>query len=506
MKKFASKAPLFVPLLPVFFVFHRWVENRDFVSFADCLPLLGIYLAAAMALYFIFFLILRNSGRAAIVTFYVLGFYLFFGVFHDLLRKNAIFLHRYSLLLPLFLVSVIVLALQLRKRTGFTRITLFLNTLLVAYLLVDLATWVGRPGGRRPGASTGAALMRDYPACDSCAQPDIYLLVFDEYSANQTLRNEFHYDNSGLDSFLRQQGFHILTHSRSNYYSTAFSMASILNMSYIQGIPQPLNLQPNDYLTAMERIRSSVVVNFLIARGYAIVNNSPFDLPGHPLKIDQPFIPAKTRLITYSTLHDYLRRDLGYVLDKLLAGRRSVLESNISIVNTLNHRFLEETIAESGRKDTRPRFVYMHVLMPHLPYFYDSLLHPRPMAEIEQNLRKGSPSPYLAYLPYTNARIRELITAIRRNTAGKAVILFMSDHGFRYDPRDQDRPWFFYNQNAVYVPDGDPSPFYDSISGVNQFRVLFNKMFRLNLPLLKDSTLFLHDRPDQDPTNNELKP
>ena len=503
MKKFASKRPLFVLLLPVFFVFHRWAENRQYISFDDCLPLMGIYIAVALVLYGIFLVILRNSGRAALVSSYILGFYLFFGVLHDLLRKNAVFLHRYSILLPLFVVSVIMLAWLLRKRTGFTRVTLFLNVLLLVYLLVDLAGLArGRSG--RVELSANSPLAGDYSACDTCARPDIYLLVFDEYSSDKVLRDLFHYDNSGLDSFLGQQGFRILGGSRANYYITPFSMASILNGSYVQGIPQPLNLQPDDYLGVIDQIRRSAVVTFLMARGYRVVNNSPFDLPGHPYTIDQPFIPFRTRLITYSTLYNYLRRDLGASLDRLL--RRSPLESDISRVKTLNQRFLEATIGESRRRDSQPRFVYMHVLMPHLPYFYDSLMRPRPMTEIEQNLRKGSPERYLEYLPYTNARIREVVGAIRRNTAGKAVILFMSDHGFRYDPQEVDHAWFFDNQNAVYLPDGDTSCFYDSISGVNQFRALFNKMFRQNWPLLPDSTLFLHDRPNPDTKDNDIKP
>ena len=86
----------------------------------------------------------------------------------------------------------------------------------------------------------------------------------------------------------------------------------------------------------------------------------------------------------------------------------------------------------------------------------------------------------------------DLISTIKKNTGGNAVIIFMSDHGFRYIPNGKDLPGYaFNNQNAVYFPDGDYHLFYDSISAVNQFRVIFNKMFRQNLPLLKDSSIFL---------------
>jgi len=505
MKSFAAKRPFFVLLLPVFFVFHRWVENRNFVAFSDCLPLIGIYVAAAVALYGLFFLVLRNSGRAALISCYILAFYLFFGVFHDFFRTHSIVLHRYSILLPLFAVSVVVLALLLRKRTGFTRIMLFLNVLLVLYLLTDIAGLIGGRRGRIV-APVSSTLAGTQAACDTCAKPDIYLLLFDEYSGNNVLRDTLHYDNSGLHNFLREQGFRVLPESRANYYFTPFSMASILNGAYLTGIRQPLSLEPDDYLLAFDGIRRSEVVNFLLARGYRVLNYSPFDLPGHPFAMDQPFIPVKTRLITYPTFYNYFRRDLGAWLDNLLRGKLSPVESYANYTRRINDRFLKATIEESRHADIRPRFVYMHVMMPHLPYLYDSLQRPRPLSDIAQNMRTGNPAMYREYLPYTNARIREVIGAIRRNSGGKAVILFMSDHGFRYDPIEVYHDLFFYNQNAVYLPGGDTTGFYDSISGVNQFRVLLNKLFRVNMPLLPDSTLFLHDRPYGDGKDNEIKP
>lgn len=506
MKRIASQTPLFVFLLPVFFVFHRYVENAGYVSFTACLPLLGVYLLAALVIYGIFFLFMKHPGRAALLTVYVLSFYLFFGVLHDLLRKNAIFLHRYSLLLPAFAVSVVILALLLRKRTGFSRAFLFLNTLLVLYLLVDGFILLGHWARQRPPASMTSALADRYGVGADRPRPDIYLLLFDEYSASRTLKEVYHYDNSGLDSFLRKEGFRILAQSRSNYYMTPFSMASILNISYLEGIPEPMNLQPDDYLGAIEKIGRSEVVKFLAARGYTIVNNSPFDLPGHPARIDQPFIPSSTRLITHSTLYDYLCRDVGATLDELFHDHRSLVQSDVARTFAMNNRFLDDTRDVSRQTAAAPRFIYMHVLMPHLPYFYDSLCNRRPPEEVDRSLVRADPARYCEYLPYTNARIRQIIREIKVNSKGNAVILFLSDHGLRYDTADRDHPWFFNNQNAVYFPDGDASLFYDSISGVNQFRVVFNKLFGLHLPLLKDSSIFLHDRPDQGQNNNRINP
>jgi hypothetical protein len=487
--------PLFLFLLPVFFVFHGYVGNARYLSFRDCLPLIGVFSAVALALYFMFYLFLRNSIKAALVASFVLTFYLYFGYLHDFLRHHSIFLHRYSVLLPVFLGLTAGLTLFLRRRAPNERLSLYLTVLLLSYLLVDAVTLIWRTSGQQHTAPTESSVLPGrHIRCDTCSQPDIYLLIFDEYAGSRTLRERYHYDNSGLDSFLLSEGFHIQTNSRSNYFITPFSMASMLNLSYLKGIAHPQELQPDDYTDIFDPIRKNEAVRFLIAQGYTIVNNSPFDLPGHPSMIDQPFIAVKTKLITYHTLADYLVRDLGAWINDHLHSSGALLETAIGQVDRMNTNFLARTLEESGRHPDRPRFIYTHVMMPHAPFLFDSAFHRRSEEQIGNADNLSAPDHYLQYLPYTNAHIRKVITAIRKNSGGKAVILFMSDHGYRFWPDSIPRLNFFSNQNAVFYPDRDYSRLYDSISNVNQFRVVFNKLFHLNLPLLSDSTIFLLDK------------
>ncbi|HEY1023449.1 MAG TPA: hypothetical protein VGE06_14110, partial [Flavisolibacter sp.] len=51
----------------------------------------------------------------------------------------------------------------------------------------------------------------------------------------------------------------------------------------------------------------------------------------------------------------------------------------------------------------------------------------------------------------------------------------------------------YRNMNAVLLPNGNYQPFYNGISGVNQFRALLNAAFGQKLPMLKDSTSFLEE-------------
>ncbi|MFZ1264285.1 MAG: hypothetical protein WAT34_12325, partial [Chitinophagaceae bacterium] len=97
-------------------------------------------------------------------------------------------------------------------------------------------------------------------------------------------------------------------------------------------------------------------------------------------------------------------------------------------------------------------------------------------------------------LKYTNKILLELTGYIQSNNSKPAIIILMSDHGFR---ETDDQNYLKYSQmmnlNAIFFPNKDYSGFYKGITNVNQFRVILNSQFGQHLPLLKDSTSLLHE-------------
>jgi hypothetical protein len=484
--------PLFVLLLPLFFIFHGYVENYYFLSWVDCLPLLGIYITGALIVFLLAFLFMREKMKAALLTGWLLSLYFFFGALHDFLRKQDLFLNRYTILLPTLLLSTFLVTWYIKKRKPFRRLPVFLNTLLLLYIFFDGFILLKKNlEKRKPAAADNATLLSSAIRCDTCVRPDIYLLVFDEYTNSKTLKDVYRYDNSAFDSFLVAEHFQIQHTSHSNYGATFFSMASMLNYSYLDGME---GITFRSYKDMLDAIATNKVVNFLFARGYTVVNNSPFDLPGNPTVRELPFIPVKGRLISNRTMLNYIVRDMEKSMKTLLLGEAAFDAGEEAKADKLNTYELAQTKIMSGIHSDRPRFLYTHLMMPHPPYLYDSLLRRRSPKDIIAHLDEAHPDYYLSYIPFTNTCARDLITTIKKNTAGKAVIIFMSDHGFRYMPENKMTPYFFDNQNAIYLPDGDYRSFYDSISNVNEFRVLFNKLFRQEMPILKDSSIYLIDK------------
>jgi phosphoglycerol transferase MdoB-like AlkP superfamily enzyme len=111
------------------------------------------------------------------------------------------------------------------------------------------------------------------------------------------------------------------------------------------------------------------------------------------------------------------------------------------------------------------------------------------MAEYELN-----PAPsYLEYVTYTNIQLKDMINTILDKDPS-ALIIIMGDHGFRKPPVNGSVDHLFENMNAVYFSDKNYGGLYDSISGVNQFRIIFNKVFNQTFPVLKDSSILLTDK------------
>ncbi|MEO6221408.1 MAG: hypothetical protein ABIO81_13330, partial [Ginsengibacter sp.] len=310
------KQPWYLFLLPLFFVIHGFTENYGFINFWDTLILAFTYVIAALILFFLFLFLFKNRVKAALAVSFLMAFYLFFGAIQDFCKTYVSFLNRYSVLLPVFVIIFVTLILYLRKsKSNFSKLNLFLNSLFLIYILVDFGSLVYKKFNPSLNKLAAYSFAReyDYRPCDSCPKPDIYFLVFDEYASSVSLKNHFNYDNSSLDTFLTEQGFHIQRRSTSNYNFTPLSMASLLNMSYLKGIT-PNDISIEDYARCNELIRNNEVINFLSLQGYEIVNYSIFDLAGNPSLISQDFLPLKTKLITDGTLFNRMHKDLGWML------------------------------------------------------------------------------------------------------------------------------------------------------------------------------------------------
>lgn len=478
--------PFFLLLLPLFFVLHGYGQNISSVTGSECFELVAEYLLVSGLLFLLGLLSYRRWQKAALFSFGLLFVHLFFGAFHDGLKRisGGFFLAKYSVLLPLLALLLIFFLLYLKRSKGFyKRFFVYLNLIFAVLVLIDLP---------RLFSNSPEFVKSGMKPCTTCDKPDVYFIVADEYADSVSLSELMHFNNGAFQSALRERGFHVVNGSRGNYNFTPFAVASLFRMDYLQNIVGS-NSNRKDINICQTAINRNPTIAFFKENGYEIKNLSIFTVDGQPAQVKQGYLVMGKDLITSQTLLQRLQRDLGYHLVTTLK-IHSEIERYAFYTKRGNDKLISLLQKETRQKNDRPRFIYTHLLMPHYPYYFDKNDRQRPLSFLvpgHESNREG----YIEYLQYANKIFLNLIDDILKQTAHPPIIIFMGDHGFReYGLTKESSPNYnFMNLNTVLLPNRNYAPFYDGISGVNQFRALFNSSFDQRLPMLKDSTRFLQE-------------
>lgn len=479
----------FLVLLPLFFVFHGYAVNFPLVSSKSAVILFAAYSLSFLLFAALVYLVNRNWRKTALFTFFVMCSFFFFGSFHDLIKKGLAdsFIAKYTFLVPLLIVLYLV-AYYLIKRsnTTFQKFVGYLNILLIVLILLDAGQLLLSPKQNNPSAG----VQKAYAPCDTCTKPDIYFIIADEYIGNKTLKEQFGFDNTPFENELRKRGFHIVLNSISNYNYTPYSIASILDMNYLDDITSKSNDNKNRNIS-YKTINKNTLTNFLSSQGYSFVNHSLFDIAHQPTEINSMFFLTKDKLITHQTLLGRLDRDIRFNLvtrfkihSEIKRGAMGVLENNQKLIN--------DTYATLKSEGSSPKFIYTHLMMPHYPYYFDQNGKPYPLDSVVEG-NQINKHHYIEYLQYCNKRFLTFLDSIVQHASRPPIIVFMGDHGFRHFTEPVDRTYEFLNLNAVYLPNKNYQGFYEGMSAVNQFRVIFNNQFNQAFPLLKDSTIYLKE-------------
>jgi hypothetical protein len=432
----------------------------------------------------------RSVRKGSIFAFSIMFFHLYFGPVQDLLKSlfPSLFLSKYVFILPASLVSLIAFMIYLKKtKRSFNRFSLYLNVLFLLLILLEAPAFIRANNHQKQVTALSGASI-----CDSCEKPDIYLVIADEYADSSSLQQIFNFNNKEFQAGLRNRGFHFIENSKSNYNFTPFAMASLLQMDYVTGI-EGHNQSMADKNRCYQLINKSPLWYFLQQHGYEIRNHSIFNIANIPTAAPQNYILIGKDMILLQTFLSRLDRDLRYHLAQRFK-IQSEIDRVIYFINRCNKLLLGRLLDEPARAAKKPKFVYAHLTMPHYPYYYskEGKLNKVEVLVEGQQVRREE---YIGYLQYSNRIFLKAIDIILKNSKKPPVILFMGDHGFREFSGnfEKNAPYYYMNLNAVLIPGGNYSAFYNGMSGVNQFRALLNTVFKQRLPLLKDSTVLLYE-------------
>jgi hypothetical protein len=323
--------------------------------------------------------------------------------------------------------------------------------------------------------------------------PDIYYIVPDRYASASVLEDLYGFDNSDYVSWLGEKGFYVASDSYSNYPRTPSSLASSLNMEYINYLTERVGRDSLSLLPMYEMIEDHEVGSFLKSQGYKYIHiGSSWEPTRENEHADANYNYSEmsefSMLVLETTMLYPVLVKTGVMEDERLRHRNSIL-------------YAFDTIAAIPDIED-PTFTFVHLPTPHPPFVFDRNGDYVTQEEEDSRDRKSN---YMDQLTHVNSMFMELIEVLLERSEVPPVIIIQADEGpgkveGKIAGKLQGGTWHYdYEQatpaqlrqkmgilNAYYLPGVDHGVLYPSITPVNSFRLVFAHYFGADIELLED--------------------
>jgi hypothetical protein len=478
--------PLLVGVYPVLALLAYNIEE---VPASTATRALIVVLLAAAALFGLARWLLSDWDRAGLVASLTLLLFFSYGHIYGEARTwilGGIALGRHRLLVPLFLaiwaLGIWWIARQKRDLRLLTQTVNVIALFLLVFPLVRIGRfYVSTYTSTAPEMSQESArLSPGEPA------PDIYYIILDGYSRDDTLQQFYHFDNASFLKALEGMGFYVARCARSNYGQTQLSLASSLNMNYVQALDE--SYADPDRTTRVGLpgfIRHSQVRQILEDLGYQSV---AFESGYYWTQVDDadfylaPEAGSVKHLSMLGGANEFevmlIKTSAGLLAADATFKLPSLLQPDLDASPKQAHRqrvlFTLEQLPNVPRLPS-PKFVFVHIVSPHKPFVFGSDGSP-----LEGNADEIEG--YRGQVAYINQRILPILQQIIERSQTPPIIVIQGDHG-GVDTDDVDRLRIL---NAYFLPGGGDRGLYPSITPVNTFRLILDNYFEADYPLLED--------------------
>ena len=376
-----------------------------------------------------------------------------------------------------------------------TRVLNFVSLILIAVPVAQIAAHSIGGGVLWSWSRPAPPLVVQAGEPATQTNPDIYYIILDRYANEETLRASYGLDNTEFLQFLREKGFLVASESYSNYPKTALSLASSLNLGYIDDLSSDPGRESSDWVPVHSRLRDYRVWRFLKSRGYTFIH---FGTRWEPTRIN-PNADVNVNVFTppemiWALAGQTVLHPIGSELGIGLFDQRVLEWERIP--------YQLEKLPGIAR-DPRPTFAFVHLLIPHGPYVFERDGSFLPEETATQRSRREN---YRNQLLYANRKVREAIGRLLADSPTPPVIILQGDEGpipIGYPREGLKFHWEAATDaelrekagilNAYYLPGVKSEKVYPSISPVNSFRLIFNEYFHTKLPMLRDEHYFPKD-------------
>lgn len=473
--------------LAVYPVLALLAYNAAEVRPQAALRALLISLGATTVLWLLLRFICRDGSRAAFAASLVVVLFFAYGHVYDLIdRKWEIPCLPAAMPLLWSALTGVGMVRVLRPRTRVREAAAALNVVslgLASFAALQVVWWSLPRTVSGPAADF--APLQELRLAEGQMPPDIYYIIVDSYGRSDLLLEAFDYDNSDFIRRLRDLGFYVADCAQSNYNRTDVSLASSLNMQYLQALDRDFRPGNQGRRTLWESIAHSAVRANLENAGYNTVAFATGFAWSEIRDADVYFAPSLlwSEMSTFETLllrSTPLRhlQDLGWLDFDQIDGERYRQRTELVFENMADLAHMPG-----------PKFVFIHIIPPHPPFVYGRTGRPLdPEVFLNEDRRYTYASYALGYrtqVEYVTGQVEAAIETLLAESAAPPVIILQGDHA----------PWLqsghrkFLVLSAYYLPDHGDLP-YPTISPVNTFRLVFNTYFDTDYELLPDISYY----------------
>jgi len=359
----------------------------------------------------------------------------------------------------------------------------------VSILTLLALTWTGIalwPAVMMPRASASAYVAADGIVSRVLRMPrrtvpppdrDIYLIILDGMGSPSVLASTYGLDVGDVVAGLQARGFAVSSRSRSAYPYTFLSLASTLNLGYLDDLAAAVDPATPDLYPLQYLIHRNALFQLAKAAGYRVVmigsdygttDRAPFadvcrcrqPIPHRIEHAAMAIVPLLSLLPIDRWASDAHRAHLQRVLSDLTAHR------------------------ESG-----PQFVMAHVLAPHPPFVFDADGPHTPAGRFSFRGPEDEPTRRREYRGQVQFLLGRVLGVVDRLLARDKppVILIQADHGpasrRAVDSGDLDEEFgvflaSLFPDRTVTLP--------DDVSPLNVARALATEYLGVDLPAVPD--------------------
>lgn len=441
-------------LFPILFLYFNNIAET---SFKEVYIILLFFTFLSLTAYVIVNRILKRINTSAIITFIFIIILSNYMLIEQAINKIFSYLNYWHILPIVILVGLHITYFIITRITesSIKNITIplviALSALIVFNFVIALPTIISK--------RTSSLENDKYQIV--AGQPNVYYMIFDECASFYVMEHYYNYKPTTFYDYLKNAGFEISDSSRNESGNTDSVLTNCINLDYV--------VNSNMTATELENYRKNPeLYRLLKAQGYSIKG------------------VGDTNWLNLESINNSKRNEgesiEGYDFKQLVVNK-SFLAPFLRYTGTTAAKLILNSFDYMQNKDNiipnNSEMTLLYLCTPHQPFLFDAdgkSVSPQNYDNWENDQY------YLGQYKFVSKQIQNIIENLLVNDPN-CIILVSSDHGprFKNEIPFEDKIRVL---NAVYYK-GEEIPEIQGQSIVNTLRIIMNKMFNMDMPLVE---------------------